>query len=411
MSILRIGSTEKAPGMFATLVIALPSEHLGGDVVVQLRDEEQILKTQGLCDFNYAYLAWYADVNHSVSKIESGHRLVLTYNLIHQASDTKRMATVLDDHKQNLDKVLALWSKQDCEMEQHSEYVDDKLVYILEHEYSEANICLDHLKGKDQLRARYLSEACRDQKFCLFFAHFEYIRSGGVDGNEDDPYWADHPNAADYHELIDELESNWELVTIFQSDGQQIAENVTLEEDEILNNADFKNMEPDDEECDGWTGDEGCTATHFYHRTCAVILPRSRRLDFLSEAYTVSIGVYIDMLLGEMQDERLSMASQEELRKLCEMIIDAKKTPQKPRKETSEDSYSFGWRKEDAETKGLSRVSDKELTVVGKAALTLDNPNLFEEVARLTSRMLPVDIFQELGKGLVGRDLGLWKKG
>lgn len=33
-------STEKAPGMFATLVIAMPSEHTGGDVVVQLRDEE-----------------------------------------------------------------------------------------------------------------------------------------------------------------------------------------------------------------------------------------------------------------------------------------------------------------------------------------------------------------------------------
>lgn len=42
--------------MFATLVIALPSEHTG-DVVVQLRDEEQILRTQGLCDFGYSYLA------------------------------------------------------------------------------------------------------------------------------------------------------------------------------------------------------------------------------------------------------------------------------------------------------------------------------------------------------------------
>ena len=119
MGILSIGSTEKAPGMFATLVIALPSEHTGGDVVVQLRDEEQILKTQGLCDFGYSYLAWYADVNHSVSKIESGHRLVLTYNLIHQASDSCRMATVLDDHKQNLDKVLALWGEHDREIDSH----------------------------------------------------------------------------------------------------------------------------------------------------------------------------------------------------------------------------------------------------------------------------------------------------
>lgn len=397
--------------MFATLVIALPSEHTGGDVIVQLRDEEQILRTQGLCDFGYSYLAWYADVNHSVSKIASGHRLVLTYNLIHQASDSNRMATVLDDHKQNLDKVLALWGEQDRDIESHCNHVFEKMVYILDHEYSEANICLDHLKGKDQLRARYLSDACHDQGFNLFFAHFEYSRLGSVDENEDDPNWADHLNGGNYHEFIEELESNWKLVTVFQSDGQQLAEDISLKEEEILNDTDFENMEPDDEECDGWTGNEGCTATHFYHRTCAVILPRSRRLDFLSEAYTVSIGVYVDTLLREMRDGTLSMPSREELRKLCDMVVDAKKTPQKPRKEFVEDPYSFGSWKEEADIKGLSRVSDKELGLIGKTALALDSPELLEELAGAASRMLPIDLFKDLGKGLIGRDLGLWKKG
>ncbi|KAK4695493.1 hypothetical protein P7C71_g2269, partial [Lecanoromycetidae sp. Uapishka_2] len=314
--------------MFATLVIALPSEHTGGDVVVQLRDEKQTLKTQGLCDFGYSYLAWYADVNHSVLKIESGHRLVLTYNLIHQASKSSRMASMLDDHKQNLDKVLALWNKQDREVESHYDYVYEKMVYILEHEYSEANICLEHLKGKDQLRARYLSEACQDQGFCLFFAHFEYSQSGSFDEDEGDAY---------YHELVDVLESNWKLLTVFQSDGQELAEDIALEEDEILENADFTDIEPDDEECDGWTGNEGCNATHFYHRTCAVILPRARRLDFLLEAKQVGVEEYVDTLLNEMRDKTLSTASRDELKKFCEIVIDAKKNPQKPRTKSAED--------------------------------------------------------------------------
>ena len=229
MKMLSIGSTEKAPGMFATLVIALPSEHTGGDVTVRLRDEEQTLRTQGLCDFDYFYLAWYADVNHSVSKVESGHRLVLTYNLIRQASNSSQTASVLDDHKQNLNKVLALWSKRDREMESHSDYVYKDMVYILEHEYSEANICLDRFKGKDQLRTRYLLEACRDQGFCLFFAHFEYSQSGSIDENEDDPGWANHLNSANHHEFIDEIESKWELLTVFQPDGKQIAKYIVLE--------------------------------------------------------------------------------------------------------------------------------------------------------------------------------------
>ena len=411
VSILSIGSTEKAPGMFATLVIALPSEHTGGDVVVQLRDEEQVLKTQGLCDYGYTYLAWYADVNHSVSKVESGHRLVLTYNLIHQASNSSRVASILDDHKQNLDKVLALWSKKDREIELHSDHVDEKLVYILEHEYSEANICIDHLKGKDQLRARYLLEACRDQGFCLFFAHFEFSKSGSIDEDEDDPGWADHLCGADYHEFVDELESKWKLQTIFQFDGARIAEDIDLEEEEVLENADFTDIEPDDEECDGWTGNEGCTATHFYHRTCAVILPRSRRLDFLSETHNVNVKEYVDTLLREMDIGAWSTSSRGELMKLCKMVIDAKKTPQKPRKESAKDSYSFGWRKEEPEIKGLSHVSDKELASIGEAALRLDSPDLLEELAKALSPVLSLDLFQALGKGLIDRDVGLWQNG
>lgn len=387
--------------MFATLVIALPSEHTGGDVLVQFRDEEQTLKTQGLCDFGYSYLAWYADVNHTVSKVDSGHRLVLTYNLIHQASESSRAATALDDHKQNLDKVLTLWSKQDREVELHSDYVYGKMVYILEHKYSEANICLDHLKGKDQLRARYLSEACQNQGFCLFFAHFEYIQAGSVEEDE-----------GGYHRYIDEDESSWKLKTVFQSDGQKLAEDIDLEEREIIENADFTDIEPDDEEEDGGsTGNEGRATTYFYHRTCAVILPRTRRLDFLSEAQNINVKKYADTLLREMHDETSSTASREELKKLCDMMIDAKKTPQKPRKKSSEDLYTYySWQPEEPD-KGLSRWSDEDLAFVGEATLRLDSPDLLDEFARLASRMLPLDLFQKLGKGLVERDIGLWQKG
>ena len=409
---LSIGSTEKAPGMFATLVIALPSEHTGGDVVVQLRDEEQILETQGRCDFDYAYLAWYADVNHSVSKVESGHRLVLTYNLIRQASGSSHIASALDDHKQNMNRVLEFWGKQDREIGSHSDHVYEKMVYILEHEYSQANLSLRHLKGKDQLRAHYLAEACQDQGFCLFLAHFEYSRLGSVDEDEDNPYWANNlSDAADFHEFIEEFESNWKLLTVFQSDGKQIAEDVALEEEDILENPDFTGIAPDDEECDGWTGNEGCTATHFYHRTCVVILPRTRRLDLLSQAEMINIKEYVVTLLGEMEDKKLFKESQEELTKLCEMVIGAKMMPQKSREEPARDPYSYSWQREEPEIKGLSRVSDEELAFVAGAAVRFNRPDLLEKAARAVSRMFPVDLFQDLGKVLVKRDISLWRNG
>ena len=99
-------STEKAPRIFAALVIALPSEHIGLDVISQLGDLEQALKTSVQSEFSYSYLGWYADVSHLVKPVESVCRLVLTFNLMHTASSSSRKAWNLEDHKLNLDKVL-----------------------------------------------------------------------------------------------------------------------------------------------------------------------------------------------------------------------------------------------------------------------------------------------------------------
>lgn len=405
MRILSVNSTEKTPGMFATLVIALPSEHTGGDVVVQLRDEKQILKTQGVCDFGYSYLAWYADVNHSVTKVKSGYRLVLTYNLRRQEPNLSRVASILDNHRQNLGTVLAAWHQQNSIHESPFDHGFKRLVYILEHEYSAANICLDQLKGKDQLRTRYLMEACQDQDFSLFFAHIEYSQSGSIEEEEDGQSWGN--DGPGYHELIDEFESKWSLSTVFQYNGKKIAEDIALKEEDILETFDFTDIEPDDEECDGWTGNEGCTATHFYHRTCAVILPRACRLDFLSAAGNVDVKEYIDTLLRELQDQKLSTTSREELSKYCEMVIDTKRKPLKPRKY----SYSFDRQDEESEIEDLLRASNQELALIGKASLRLDRPDLLQKVARVTSQMAPLNLFQELGKGLIEHDLSLWQDG
>ncbi|KAL8967453.1 MAG: hypothetical protein Q9183_002912 [Haloplaca sp. 2 TL-2023] len=50
--------TEKAPGTFATLVIMLPSEHQGGDVVVQFGKEKRTLSSPESNEFTYSFLAW-----------------------------------------------------------------------------------------------------------------------------------------------------------------------------------------------------------------------------------------------------------------------------------------------------------------------------------------------------------------
>lgn len=54
-------STEKAPGMFGTLVIALPSPHYGGQVVANFGGQVKHLSTEEASEYGYSYLAWYVN--------------------------------------------------------------------------------------------------------------------------------------------------------------------------------------------------------------------------------------------------------------------------------------------------------------------------------------------------------------
>lgn len=51
-------STEKTPGMFGTLVICLPSEHVGGAVCVRHGQEKNTFSTADNSAFNVTYIAW-----------------------------------------------------------------------------------------------------------------------------------------------------------------------------------------------------------------------------------------------------------------------------------------------------------------------------------------------------------------
>ena len=183
----------EAPRMFAILAIVLPSEHTGGDVVVSLRDERITLKPEGSTNFECVYLAWYADVNQLVEEVQSGHRLVLTYNLIRAGNSPSGRASLLDNHTANLASVLSFWDKA----REENTATPWNAVHVLEHAYSEANISLDHLKGNDQLQVQHLMEACRKQDFCCYLAHVEYSKSGGCDEDGDD---------GRYHPIIDEVD-------------------------------------------------------------------------------------------------------------------------------------------------------------------------------------------------------------
>src|SRR6202011_2135715 len=56
--------TEKAPGMFATLIITLPSSHAGGELLVRHKGREVRLDVRCEDPSEAAFAAFYADCVH-----------------------------------------------------------------------------------------------------------------------------------------------------------------------------------------------------------------------------------------------------------------------------------------------------------------------------------------------------------
>ncbi|KAJ7622621.1 hypothetical protein DFH06DRAFT_1009458, partial [Mycena polygramma] len=136
--------TEKEPGMFATVVIILPSEYTGGQVRVSHGTKKDTFDTAALSAVNFALLAWYTDVRHEVKHITSGFRLALSYKLIHTARNT--LSPSIPDSGAaiaDLTRVLRNWGNN-----RYSEEVS-QVAYILDHQYSTMSLKRASLKGRD----------------------------------------------------------------------------------------------------------------------------------------------------------------------------------------------------------------------------------------------------------------------
>ncbi|KAJ7740603.1 hypothetical protein B0H16DRAFT_1676374 [Mycena metata] len=77
--------TPRAENMFGSLVVVFPATHAGGALLLRHNDkEEKFNSAEILSPFDtstVAYVAFYGDVEHEVTVVESGHRVTLTYNL------------------------------------------------------------------------------------------------------------------------------------------------------------------------------------------------------------------------------------------------------------------------------------------------------------------------------------------
>jgi hypothetical protein len=141
----------------------------------------------------------------------------------------------------------------------------DFLVYPLDHQYTEASIRVNELKGADLQRVQCMMKLQQDSDFKLCLASLEKYVNGGVEGMEEwDDYTEENSDGEEFHPIQDVCEESVKLKKVFDLEGMVIANDVEIDEKTHLVSTRFRFNLPDEEDFEGWTGNEGACTNHWY---------------------------------------------------------------------------------------------------------------------------------------------------
>jgi hypothetical protein len=224
-------------------------------------------------------------VEHEVKPVVSGYRFVLTYNLIKPPSWAPTKKLVPESLTQQLNSGVKRWTKPDL----FGVGPRKGLVYVLDHEYTEASLSFDALKGADLIKATALRNVCETHDVCLFLATLErrvensivdddvwgygYGHRGGYYddeqcgcGESDCGDCCDGEVGGDADSVIEQISDEYILQKLVDPDGEAVAKDLRVEKEQILPPLTFADRDADDEDRQ-YTGNEGATSTLFYNVT------------------------------------------------------------------------------------------------------------------------------------------------
>ncbi|TVR57914.1 MAG: 2OG-Fe(II) oxygenase, partial [Candidatus Competibacteraceae bacterium] len=280
--------TEKAPGMFATLIIVLPSHYTGGELLVRHRDREARLDLRGPEPSAVAFAAFYADCVHEIRPITAGCRLTLVYNLLRPGKDRLPEPPSYEAEQAAVVDLLRRWV---ADKESPEDDSPEKLIYPLEHAYTPAALAFDALKGADAAAASVLVPAAEQADCDLHLALVSIEESGGAEYTGG--YYGSRRRRGSYDDDSDD-DDDFEIIEVYdrsatltewrRPDGSPTALGTfPFEETELCPPDAFDDLEPDEQHFHEATGNEGASFERTYRRAGLVLWPRERRLVVLNQ--------------------------------------------------------------------------------------------------------------------------------
>ncbi len=277
----------KSERMVGTLVVVLPSRFSGGELVIEHRGEK--LRAGG-SEKELTLIAFYADCHHELRPVKSGHRLALTFNLSVKGDTApgdlaaERLKSLSDAVQEHFHQPRSPRMPGGTPPK-----LPQKLVYLLDHEYTQRDLSWKRLKNGDARRAAALRHAAEDQDCEIFLALAEvhetwsceeeddrgYRRGGyGGYGDDDDEEPESEDSGGSDLDLIELIDHNIELKHWVDAKGGKSEGVGTVAGDELFYTKPSKEFDPFRSEHEGFMGNYGNTADRWYHRAAIVLWPR-----------------------------------------------------------------------------------------------------------------------------------------
>jgi len=323
--------TEKAPGMFGTLIVVLPSAHEGGDLVVRHAGREVTLDMSNAGVSELTFAAFYADCEHEVRPVTQGYRVCLVYNLIQQPGPGggKRKgpmgAPLYDREAVEVGRIL--------EQALTAPAAPAKLAWLLEHQYTPAELSFATLKNADAARTKVLVEAAT-RAGCAVHLGIVHIEESGSAESKYGGYrrgrsrWGWH-READEEEDGEGEDVDFEIVEASNSEeyidgwidpGNRKAElgQVPLAEGELLPQGALDGEKPDQQRYTEASGNEGASYERAYHRAVVVLWRRERYAGVLLQT---GVGAALPYLREKSEAARAPGATEAARREARELAV------------------------------------------------------------------------------------------
>ncbi|MEA2742942.1 MAG: hypothetical protein QOG25_1313 [Acetobacteraceae bacterium] len=320
--------TEKSPGMFATLVLALPSVSSGGELIVRHKDREARLDLNREEPSDVAFAAFYADCVHEVLPISSGYRLVLVYNLLRRGAGRLPEAPNYDNEVEAVASLLKDWAEEPRPSgeapAENNEPEPEKLIYPLEHAYTPAELGFGTLKGADAGTAQVVVAAAERAGCDVHLALVSIeesgsaVQTGGYSSYRRSRY-DDDEEADDAEFEVDEMFDRSAVAAHWcRPDGEPSSlTEIPVLEGEFSPPVSFEELDPDEEHFQEATGNEGASYERTYLRAALILWPSDRRLAVINQG-----GLKVTLPFLEDLTQRWSAGGDAALRQQADVLAE-----------------------------------------------------------------------------------------